>query len=57
MGGDGQGTLERAWDGWRGQGVLKRAREFIGGHGGWGELESVGDVQGVLYKTMEYGKD
>ena len=36
--------LERALDDWRGQEVLKRAREFISGQGDWGESESVDEV-------------
>ena len=47
-GGEGHRMLERALDGWRGQEVLKRAREFISSQGDWGESESVGEVQGVL---------
>ena len=40
-GGEGQGSLDSAWEDWRGQGELKGARE------GWTESESFAEVQGV----------
>ena len=44
-GGESPGGVERAWDGWRGQEVLREARVFTGGQGSCTASENVGEVQ------------
>ena len=48
-----QEKVGRASNGWRGQEVLKRAREFIGGQGGWRGTGSVREDHGGMEKTSD----